>query len=221
MDGATEMNWRTELQWTEAIGRNVALRPHTVDRQVWADTYTGRYHLPPKPFNPSTVLDLGCNIGLTIAHYQVIWPDAKIVGVEMDHGCAELARLNVPGVTILERAVSGSSGLGSYNPDARSDSFSLGGSGQEVQVYDLGTTIVDAFGEGVTVDFVKMDIEGAEWDVFSDGSWVDLVDALLVELHDSGTSPEIVARGIEALTGLGYHAVHHLLHPQAVWATKA
>jgi len=210
----------TELQWTEAIGRNVMLRQYTVDRTVWSDTFTGKYHVPPDTLpSPLRVLDLGCNIGLTVAHYEVMWPQARIVGVEMDHDCAELARLNAPQSIIMERAVGGERGAGSYNPDVRSDSFSLGGSGREVEVYDLKTTIIDAFGDE-TVDFMKVDIEGACWDVFDDDSWCVYVSSLLVELHGAGTSKDLVMEGIKDLCALGYKAQHHRRHPQAVFAWK-
>ena len=211
----------TETQWTRAIGAAVSLRPETMDRQVWSDTYTGLYHIPPVDSPPNTVLDLGSNIGLTCAHYCALWPEATVVGVEMDHACAELARLNAPGVTIREHAVGGLTGTGTYDPEIRSDSFALGlVGGTEVRVLDLSTTINEAFPDR-HVDFLKMDIEGAEWDVFADGSWAPMVDSILVELHDSGTSPEIVAKGISELERLGYQADHHTRHPQAVWARRA
>lgn len=201
------------------IDRGVILRAGTEDRQVWSDTFTGRYHIPPGNVKPSNVLDLGCNIGLTLAHYRSMWPEAKIVGVEMDHECACLAELNAPGSIVLERAVAGAPGLSTYDPGVRTDSFALGSPGREVRVYTLGETISDAFGDA-RVDFVKMDIEGAEWEVFKDGSWAPRVEMVLVELHDSGTSPEIVQRGIDALSELGFQARHHRRHPQAVWAWK-
>lgn len=209
-----------EQQWTKAISASVSLRSETMDRQVWSDTFTGLYHTPSFTSPPATVLDLGCNIGLTSAHYCALWPMAIVVGVEMDHDSAELARLNAPCATIREHAVGGAVGHGSYNPAIRSDSFALGfEGGTEVRVLDLGTTITESFVDR-HVDFLKMDIEGAEWDVFADTGWNSMVDTILVELHAEGTSREIVARGIEELNRLGYHARHHRRHPQAVWGWR-
>lgn len=221
-----------ETQWTQLIGEDVSLRSETMDRQVWSDTYTGRYHVPPAGLKPSTVLDLGCNIGLTCAHYCALWPEATVVGVEMDHDCAELARLNAPGATIREHAVGGLTGTGTYDPSIRSDSFSVGlfwtgkrasslglVGGTKVRVLDLSTTINEAFPDR-HVDFLKMDVESAEWEIFADGSWAPMVDTILVELHDAGTSPEIVAKGIAELQRIGFQAAHHTRHPQAVWAHR-
>lgn len=206
-------------QWTAAIGREVKLRTHTMDRQVWADTFTGLYHVPPLTIPPCTVLDLGANIGLTAAHYQYMWPESKIVAIEMDSDCAALARENAPGVTVFEHAVSGVDDMGFYNPDVRSDSYAVGSpDGVLVITHTLSTTI-DMAGMDY-VDFVKMDIEGTEWDVFADGSWAADVGAILVELHGDGGSRELVRRGVAALQALGFNASHYRRHPQAVWAWR-
>lgn len=77
--------------WTPQVGRYVALRETGSDRTVWADTFSGLYHVPPVPIWPETVLDLGANIGLTTAHYRTLWPDAQIVAVEMDAACCAIA----------------------------------------------------------------------------------------------------------------------------------
>ena len=204
---------------TGDLGRRVLVREDTRDRQVWSDTFVGRYHVPTLKRSPTTVLDLGCNIGLTAAHYCALWPQATVVGVEMDSACADLARQNAPQATILEHAVAGKRGYATYDSDAPSDAFALGKGETVVIVRTLAETIKDAFPEP-HVDFLKMDIEGAEWGVFMDPAWVPMVDSILVELHAEGASAQIVRRGIDALSNLGFTAVHHEPHPQAVWAWK-
>lgn len=209
----------TELQWTADLGRNVLLRTDTMDRQVWADTFTGRYHLPPPMPTPARVLDAGCNIGLTVAHYMRTWPGCRVVGVEMDAGCVALARLNAPHADIVEAAVGAHNGTGSYNPTVPSDSYALGAPGRTVTVRTLHDLITDRLGD--EADLVKMDIEGAEWDVFSGpDDWVAVTKHLLVELHGPGGSAHLVEAAVEQLTRLGFTAEHHTPHPQAVWATR-
>lgn len=205
------------------MGRDLFLRPDKADRRVWADTFTGRYHTPPSTMpKPNTVLDLGANIGLTCAHYNAMWPDATIVGVEMDTGCVEMARLNAPGCVFLQHAVCGRNGVGGYNPDVQSDAYSLVHDPVvRVETKTLAETIRLAFPPAVTVDFVKMDIEGAEWEVFAGpDDWVPLVRYLLVELHGSDDSQTLVRHGVSELQSLGFTAAHHRRHPQAVWAWR-
>jgi hypothetical protein len=75
------------------------------------------------------------------------------------------------------------------------------------------------FGEE-DVDFLKMDVEGTEWELL-DEWWPAHFRHVLVEFHDEPRDgPRIVARGIEALEARGFDARHHEIHPQAVWAVR-
>jgi FkbM family methyltransferase len=211
-----------EDQFTGALGRHVSLRPGTSDRQVWADTFTGLYHLPPAELAPATVLDLGANIGLTAAHYAQLWPEARVVAVEMDDECCELIRVNAPTVEVRQEAVSGLGEWGSYDSGVLAEAFAFRPwwrSGKLVESRPLREIIFGAFEPGTVVDFVKMDVEGMEWSLFAHGSWAPLVSSLLVELHGPGGSQELIVRAIVELERLGFEARHHPPHPQAVYAT--
>lgn len=204
------------------------LRLDGSDRQVWADTFTGLYHLPPPEMAvPSTVLDLGANIGLTAAHYRALWPDAQIVAVEMDEENAAIARLNFPG-SVLRYAVGGHSGWRVYSNAPRAEAYAVG---EPLPTYVyltegesrvMGSRLYDllAVFDDRQCDFVKMDVEGAEWEVFGDDQWVPFVRHLLVELHGDGDSVALVERAVSALRHLGFEARHHPPHPQAVYAWR-
>lgn len=206
--------------FTVELQRPVWLRPGGVDERVWADTFTGRYHIPrSRVGTPASILDLGANIGLVAAHYQVLWPQAFIVCVEMDSESAALARLNAPGITVIECAVSASRGHGCYDADEDADSyvFRPGETGGiDVAGYPLSEIIVEHCGG--YVDFVKMDVEGEEWRLLADPEWAPLVGNLLVELHGKGGGE--LARGIELLEQAGYQAEGQAPHPQSVFAWR-
>lgn len=215
-----------EAQFTGPLGRAVYLRPGTSDRQVWADTFTGLYHVPPPPGPgrpaPTTVLDLGANIGLTAAHYARMWPSAQIVAVEMDDECCDMIDMNAPSVDLKMYAVSAHGGVGSYDPNGRAEAFAFSTDpalGKLAPSYTLRQIIFRCF-EGGHVDFVKMDIEGEEWAIFQTGGWPELVGSLLVELHGEGGSEHLVRVAIEELTSHGFEARHHPPHPQAVYARR-
>ncbi len=237
---------RVDAQMTADLGRPVLLRRDTSDRQVWADTFTGRYHLPPDDMPaPSTVLDVGANIGLTAAHYRALWPTAQIVAVEMDADCADLARQNAPGVDIQCHAVSALGGWGWFNTTARAEAYTFvrGGAGRiEPQgilgpqhgMAAEGRKLVDSFTLRQTIrrsfmvpdngplDFLKLDVEGEEWALFAAPSWADLVRHMVVELHalDAATTAELVISAIDRLTAIGFEARHHPPHPQSVYAWR-
>lgn len=198
---------------------------------MWADTFTGLYHLPPDGFAvPATVLDLGANIGLVAAHYQALWPDAQVVAYEMDHDSAVLARMNAPGVQVVEAAVGTWTGEGHYDPSVLSEAFALSARrGDEgwprVQVKTLPAIVSYHF--GITgVDLVKMDIEGGEWDLlkaaiqFEVLSFRDCVGAVICELHGDGGSVELVREACRLFDAVGYQAAWTGRHPQAVWAVR-
>lgn len=223
-------------QWTPLLGRDVTLRPGTSDRQVWADTFTGLYHVPPDDMPaPRTVLDLGANVGLVAAHYHALWPEARIVGLELDEACVELARENAgrvvlgggAPVTFQHRAVSAAGGLGSYDPSGRAEAFAFVPSAGDlppghvcVESVTLDRLVVECFGTA-GVDFVKMDVEGEEWQLFANGRpWAHLVRHLLVELHGDYPSEYLVTSAVGWLTRLGFQARHHEAHPQAVYAWR-
>ena len=59
----------------QALGREVQLRPDTTDEQIFHEVFVKQFHVPPEEIRPATFLDLGCNIGLTDAHFEQLWPD--------------------------------------------------------------------------------------------------------------------------------------------------
>lgn len=166
---------------------------------------------------PATVLDLGANIGLTAAHYQHLWPSARIVAVEMDAGNAELARLNAPSVTVREEAVAAEKGVSVYDDRAEEWAYALGAAeGKVVMRRTLRSIVLREFGRG-GVDFVKMDVEGEEWALFEQArEWGPLVRHLLVELH----GPRPVGDAVRLLEAGGLLALPHLAHPAAVFAWR-
>ena len=55
-------------------GTEIYCRLGTTDIEVFEDTFIKRYHLPPLDLEPvRTILDLGSNIGLTIAHFASVF----------------------------------------------------------------------------------------------------------------------------------------------------
>lgn len=232
-----------ESAFMPLLARKVFLRPDTSDQQTFRDVQwqSGEYHRPPATMPaPRSILDLGSNIGLTAAHYKTLWPRAEVVAVEMDEDNCAVARQNLEGtgVTVIRSAVAGRTGWRRYRgyeceaftltPDVFKSEPAGSGVVMGSRMYDL----LAAF-DGRGCDFVKMDVEGAEWEVFEDGlgydgscAWAPLVQNLLVELHPGGPddlpddSEVLLAVGIEKLTGLGFQAEHHRPHPRAVWAWR-
>lgn len=207
------------MKQTEALCRSVRLRARTTDLRTWIDTFEAMYHVPPLETPPASVLDLGANIGLTCAHYRALWPEAEIVGYELDGDNAALAMENAPGCRIMQMAVSTYSGIARYDKHVQADSYALGEGETTVQVRSLERAITEAFGP--RVDFVKMDIEGEEWRLLEDFQpWAFRVRALLVELHETAEHSELLADGRRLLTLAGFTVTEHLPHRFSLFAVQ-
>ena len=147
-------------------------------------------------FVPTTVLDLGANIGLTSIwlhrrHAGGTQNAFRLVAVEAAAENAAIARANleangVPG-EVVHAAAGLSSGLAWF--EARVES-NLGRmldheAAGTIPVCMTGIRELLARFPGGKVDLVKMDIEGAEQDLLGhDTDWLDSVRALMVEWHD-------------------------------------
>jgi FkbM family methyltransferase len=183
----------------------VYCRPATTDLNVVNDTFFCGHHLPPRDLHIRTILDLGSNIGLTIAHYAHLYPEARILGVELDSDNAQVGQKNIAPFGQRCELVVGAVWIGdgqvTYGGQAEWG-FHVTGEAPR------GSNGVPAFGVGSLirrmgvprVDFVKMDIEGAEKNVLASArSWIDQVTCLKIEVH----SPYTVADCLRDLQLVG------------------
>lgn len=192
-------------------GREVLLRPSTSDVDTVWGTFAGAYHLPPpEASDPRLIWDLGANIGLTMADMAVRFPGARIVGVELDRENAELARRNVSPWS--ERCEVVEAAVWPHDGELRYHRLAGGTAGHHVVDLPEGDDVVSApaisldtllerSGPGATVDYAKVDVEGAERELLRSGAkWAARVRTITVELH----APYTVAECQRDLGALGF-----------------
>lgn len=146
--------------------------------------------------NPNpTIIDCGANIGLATLYFKTKYPDSTIIAFEANSDIFELLQMNInnnniQGVNLINAAVSKVRGDMEFFPNLDLGwNFGVGGmfsrqdSDQEkivVQAVQLSTYI------GNSIEFVKMDIEGAENDVilelFENGK-LENINELIIEYH--------------------------------------
>jgi FkbM family methyltransferase len=206
-------------RYVQTLGREVILRPGSTDELVFKDTFIKQFHVPPEEIDPPTVLDLGCNIGLTVAHYEVLWPNAEIIGVELDSENCLVARRNCQRARIVNVAVAASSGRRNYS-GAEEWGFRVDPSGDRAVEACTLDQLIDLFGDDV--DFVKMDIEGSEWEVVtSSGDWPERVGSLLIEVHERGNGKQAAVEEMMGyLRDRGFLCRKHEVHWSAIWAKR-
>ncbi len=181
-------------------------RPNTTDARVLQDTFAGRFHLPhvPLPQN-ATILDLGANVGFVAADFARAYPTSRVISVELDHGNAEQARRNTASfgsrIKLIEAAIWKENGTVFYggeqewgfriDPNVRVDANTpLPPGVRKARAVSIETLLDE---EGInTVDYMKMDIEGAEGDVLKTiKSWGHRVRSIKVEVHKPITTTEV------------------------------
>lgn len=153
--------------------------------------------------DPATVLDLGANTGLTAVAFQRQFPHARVIAVEGDRDAFRVCQRNLPNTPLslsVQRVVAARSGwANAENPDAismaRRFAESEESSPNTIQASAVDE-LLDEFGCEEPI-LVKMDIEGAEADIFREPArWLNRVQAVLVEPHGAGTA-EMIRRTLE------------------------
>lgn len=200
-------------------GHRIHCRPGTTDAEVLWDTFHCQYHLPTRDLSPKTIVDLGSNIGLTIAHYAVLYPEARILGIELDKGNHKVAIQNIDAwknrCRVIHGAVWTDDGEISYRGDSEWG-FHVHSRGHErVQALSMNSIVNQLNSQ--CVDFVKMDVEGAEADLLARAAdWGHLVRTLKVEIHGSYTTGDCITD----LTAAGFICKEDAAHPTCIYAVR-
>jgi FkbM family methyltransferase len=177
----------------------IVLRPGTTDWTVVRSTFADQHHLP-LVGRPTLIWDLGCNIGLTAAHFAVSYPGAQVVALEPDPENAELARRNTAWLgercTIVEAALWSAEGTVSFSiTPGREAGSHVSESGDATVRAVSPPTLIAEFGPP---SFVKMDIEGAERELLAaPAAWLSAVQEIRVECHGTYTTADC-AHDLEA-----------------------
>src|SRR5271170_4008834 len=155
------------------LGREVVFRGRT-DKGVMSHFFTPNYRIRDSAANPVRVIvDGGANIGIETLRFRHFHPEARIVAIEPDSGNFEILSRNAGADGKIELL---KSGLWSHNcrlhiiPGASAEGFRAEEVKGEPQPGDVDAvsipSIMKAYGLD-EIDILKLDIEGAEYQVFS------------------------------------------------------
>jgi FkbM family methyltransferase len=165
---------------------------------VW-ETFTYLDPLPPGRLEGGAViLDLGANIGASSALLAATFSEARIVAIEPDDENAGLCRHNLKPwhdrcevVKAAAWPIDATLRLGGDN----SATLSVGADEGAHQVAAVAmSTLVERYAERDGIDFIKMDVEGAEQEILSKSTeWAGRVRCISVEVHPPYTVEECTA----------------------------
>ncbi|MCE3260749.1 MAG: FkbM family methyltransferase [Bacteroidetes bacterium] len=173
----------------------VTIRAIRADMQSFVNTFIDPY-LEKKPYMSDTklVIDAGANIGYTAVLFANWWPQSKIISIEPDTENFHLAVKNTSAYSNIE-VIHG--GLWTKTIDLQIEA------GQEDgfvvrEVKNKMAILKENLTKGISIDeilkrykasqidFLKMNVEGSEKEIFSANykNWLPDTKVMLIELHD-------------------------------------
>lgn len=174
----------------------VYLRPGTSDIQTFEQLFYEDEYGFALDFVPRTIIDGGANIGLAAIYFSNKYPEAKIISIEPEPSNFEMLvknTVNYNNVSAHNAALTKNSkakiiiedkGLGHWG----FMTTEVSGDVPQDAVVIPTISIFDLMRENnfESIDLLKIDIEGAEKELFETGyeSWLPKTRVLVVELHD-------------------------------------
>jgi FkbM family methyltransferase len=157
-----------------------------------------------------TIVDCGGNIGLGTVAFKQEYPESTVTVFEADPTIARCLEDNVramgyEGVTVVPAAVSTAEGSATFLADG-----AIGGrlsEGQQGRTIEVRTIRLADYIDG-PVDLLKLDIEGAEFDVVRDlcaTGRIGLIRNIVCEIHGAGATPDPAAALWMSLSEAGFH----------------
>ena len=164
------------------------------------------------------IIDCGSNIGGSILYYKWVYPKARIVGFEPDPSLFPYLRTNITDngltdVTLVQAALSAQEGSLRFYSDGKAGSclaHNLPSDAREWQPYDVPCVrLAEYLSE--PVDFLKMNIESAEWEVLADNAHgLSNIHEMVIEYHHLPGIPRTLHHILALLDRQGFeYAIHH------------
>jgi FkbM family methyltransferase len=161
------------------------------DLHVVREAFGDEIYGVPRDIRPRAILDLGANIGVSVLWFHRRYPEAEIHAVEPDRRSLAKLQRNIghlPQVTVHHAAVAGEDGERTFYESRRGWSSSLTaeatdrGRATTVKAVTIPALLKERLGRD-RVDILKMDVEGAEWEILPRLRLADLADVVAGELH--------------------------------------
>jgi FkbM family methyltransferase len=148
----------------------------------------------PIPGSPKVIVDAGANIGLAAIYFARKYPEARIFAIEPERSNFELLQKNVrafPNITPVRGALWNENttidlvdpGIGHWGFQVAEREAANQRLVDRVEALKVETMMARYGIE--QIDVFKVDIEGAEKELFQNASsWIDRVGSIMIELHD-------------------------------------
>ena len=179
---------------SDKLNHDLIIRMPSSDSWVFKQVFIDEEYKFKTEITPSVIVDAGANVGYASIYFSHLFPNAKILALEPEIKnysllCENVAKykniIPIQGALWSENTQINicDEGLGEWG----FMTFSTENSGKKiehlVEAYTVDSIIKKYDLE--KIDILKIDIEGAEREVFENTDcWINDVDSLIVELHD-------------------------------------
>lgn len=158
------------------------------------------------------IIDCGANLGMSIIYFKQLYPDASIIAFEADDYIFSFLEKNVKSfgykdVELINKAV--------WNNDKTLSFIVEGGAGGRIEEESskgkykkVVCTSLKKYLTGRKIDFLKVDIEGAEYEVIKDcENELKNIDYLFIEYHSMPEREQNLHKILEIVqkAGFSYH----------------
>lgn len=167
------------------------IRKNTSDWKSFKQVFIFKEYDFPISFEPEFIIDAGANVGHASLFFADKFPKAEIIAIEPEKSNFEMLRKNIRRYKNIKPIKAGLWPKDAYLKVIDAGLGKWGFMTKEVgpDDYDIKTVTVEGLLNGSghkNIDILKLDIEGAEKELFSDNyeSWLGRVKVLIIELHD-------------------------------------
>lgn len=179
--------------WLPDYAHPLYLRGDQTDYKVFEDVFVKETYRYDKELQPELIVDAGANVGYASVYFANRFPNSKIIAIEPEEKNFSLLKRNAklyPLIEPVQSAISNvtrpfriaNTGAGAWayrieelEPDSKTTN----------SPYTVTLNQLLSASEEATITFIKIDIEGAERQLFaSNTEWLDRVAIVMIELHD-------------------------------------
>lgn len=166
------------------------------------------------------IYDCGANIGMSVLYFKLLYPQSRIVAFEADPAIVKVLQQNIStnklqGIELIDKAVWKDTNGIEFGQEG-ADAGSIFNEGAKIKIPSV--RLRDMLEKEERVDFLKMDIEGAEMEVLKDCRDVLYkADNLFVEYHSYNGMRQELDEVLKIFTDNGFRyfiqTVNYRKHP--------
>lgn len=155
------------------------------------------------------IIDCGANIGLSAIYFHRLYPQAEILAFEPDPAIFDILEKNVSAANASDKikrvqaCLSDTNGEVNFYPDG-ADGGTISHADDTVQAVKVPAVLLSDY-LTKPVDFLKIDIEGAEYDVLNSiSNKLNMIENIFVEYHSFVQQPQQFGEILIILKNAGF-----------------